>query len=567
MPRIEHQDDVIGVVTLEIIGAENLPNPPRKYRGYRRVNPFAIISYGRQAFRTNWLRSTTEPKWNEAVHLKVRRSELEKYLIVFSVYDYDRMGYNAYLATTNVRIQYFCERPGEQINLALELQNETNSDCFLFLKGMFRSIASLEDLFWENLMDSSQESISKDECERVLRSVGLESQILIRSYEQRELKIILQSQKRIEKCPVCHRIQTGNKGFIHSVICSYEHHYGNLNWSSGGYVTEEYASRKWFSRVLGMLGFGGYRIGHNNGQILVQERRTGRIIEERIPMSIRLAIRWMHQNIVNRQAIDWPLIRSLFHTLTLRQGALYNDPQSTRYILDFIKYYKLSIDEIEQDIGQFKNFNEFFYRKLKAGARQLASPIDDRVMVSPADCRMHCFPKISDAIEFWIKGKNFTIKDLLGEQNERRYLQGSLAICRLAPQDYHRFHSPVDGVISAIEHLPGAYFTVNPMAVRQNLDIFTENTRTVLYIDSVAHGRVAFVAIGAMMVGSIIITCEQDQRVKRMDEIGYFAFGGSTIVLVVEPGGVSFDKDLLENSCQPIETLVQVGEQIGINTH
>lgn len=42
-----------------------------------------------------------------------------------------------------------------------------------------------------------------------------------------------------------------------------------------------------------------------------------------------------------------------------------------------------------------------------------------------------------------------------------RYNGGALAIFRLAPQDYHRFHSPVDGKIGKMTYISGEYYTVN----------------------------------------------------------------------------------------------------------
>ena len=43
---------------------------------------------------------------------------------------------------------------------------------------------------------------------------------------------------------------------------------------------------------------------------------------------------------------------------------------------------------------------------------------------------------------------------------------GALGIFRLAPQDYHRFHVPVDGVLGEPRSIDGQYYTVNPMAIR-----------------------------------------------------------------------------------------------------
>ena len=68
------------------------------------------------------------------------------------------------------------------------------------------------------------------------------------------------------------------------------------------------------------------------------------------------------------------------------------------------------------------------------------------------------------------------------------------------------------------------------------------------------------------MVGSIKTTVEEGQEVKRGDEFGYFAFGGSTIVVLFERGTVEWDEDLLVNGRASLETLVRVGMGIGKRT-
>jgi phosphatidylserine decarboxylase len=74
---------------------------------------------------------------------------------------------------------------------------------------------------------------------------------------------------------------------------------------------------------------------------------------------------------------------------------------------------------------------------------------------------------------------------------------------------------------------------------------------------------VAFVAIGAMLVGSIVWTCQPGQQVKKGDELGYFAYGGSTVICVFPPGTISFDQDLVKSSEACLETLVKVGYSLG----
>lgn len=167
-------------------------------------------------------------------------------------------------------------------------------------------------------------------------------------------------------------------------------------------------------------------------------------------------------------------------------------------------------------------------------------------------------------MDFRIKGETFTIEALLGDpEMASRYRDCSMAICRLAPQDYHRFHAPVDGLLDAVHSIPGAYFTVNPMAVRGPLDVLAENVRRVYTITHTPFGTVTVVAIGALMVGSIVTTAEPGRHVRRMDEIGYFAFGGSTVIVLFPAGSVRFDDDLQANSRIPIETLVFMGNSLG----
>ncbi|CAJ0767791.1 8888_t:CDS:2, partial [Entrophospora sp. SA101] len=248
--------------------------------------------------------------------------------------------------------------------------------------------------------------------------------------------------------------------------------------------------------------------------------------------------------------------KTLLENLSVKQGKKYDHPASVKDINGFIEFHNLSRDEILDPIESFKNFNEFFYRKLKPEARKLDFPNDPSILVSPADCRMMAFPTIDESIELWIKGQQFSIQRLLGDESAAKEFEGgSLGIFRLAPQDYHRFHFPVDGRIGENKPIAGDYYTVNPMAIRSELDVYGENKRSITYIDSPKFGKVAFVAVGAMMVGSIVYTSKPFSDVKRLDEHGYFAFGGSTIILLFQKGKTVFDDDILANSKQCLETL------------
>jgi phosphatidylserine decarboxylase len=75
---------------------------------------------------------------------------------------------------------------------------------------------------------------------------------------------------------------------------------------------------------------------------------------------------------------------------------------------------------------------------------------------------------------------------------------------------------------------------VQPQAIRTTLDVYGENVRKIVPIDSPQFGRVMAVCIGAMMVGSIKTTVSEGDFVKRGQEFGYFAFGASTFPAICQ---------------------------------
>ncbi|KAG5525954.1 hypothetical protein RHGRI_032300 [Rhododendron griersonianum] len=228
---------------------------------------------------------------------------------------------------------------------------------------------------------------------------------------------------------------------------------------------------------------------------------------------------------------------------------------------------QIKMAEVKYPLEHFKTFNEFFIRELKPGARPIACMERDDVAVCGADSRLMAFQNVEDSLRFWIKGQKFSVQGLLGKESSfNAFTNGSLVIFRLAPQDYHRFHFPVSGTIEKFVDIPGCLFTVNPIAVNSKYcNVFTENKRVVSIISTRDFGKVAFVAIGATMVGSITFTKKKGDYVRKGDEFGYFSFGGSTVICVFEKDSIKIDKDLLENSARSLETLVAVGMTLGVS--
>jgi Phosphatidylserine decarboxylase len=68
--------------------------------------------------------------------------------------------------------------------------------------------------------------------------------------------------------------------------------------------------------------------------------------------------------------------------------------------------------------------------------------------------------------------------------------------------------------------------------------------------------------VGALMVGKIV-NHRESCFVLRGEEKGYFEFGGSTIVLLLEKDAVTLREDLLVNTLSGYETQLRLGNIIG----
>jgi len=291
----------------------------------------------------------------------------------------------------------------------------------------------------------------------------------------------------------------------------------------------------------------------NHAPIIVIDRETGDEFQE-VVLGEK-AIRWAYQD-SNSNIIERVLFKSSF--ISKLMGLWYDSSFSKGKIDAAIS--ELSIDESEfaDTKDTYGSFNEFFIRHLKPDARPFDT--DENVIVSPADGRVLVFPKLDEDIFVPVKGYPFSIEKMLPGISER-YKNGALAIVRLCPADYHRYHFPCAGKITESKNLNGALHSVNPIALGSGPDVFGENKRTYTLIETENVGTMCFIEVGAFGVGSIVNT-RTSGDVQKMDEKGYFKFGGSTVVVVFEPGKIEFSEDLVANSATGKETLVKVGQPL-----
>lgn len=238
-------------------------------------------------------------------------------------------------------------------------------------------------------------------------------------------------------------------------------------------------------------------------------------------------------------------------------GAIQKAPRSARKVKPFVRAYGIDASEFAET--EFASFNDFFVRKLKPETRPLV-PGSDRLAM-PADGRYLAFPRFD---RFFVKGQEFCLDRFL--QNtalSRRFSEGSMAIARLCPTDYHRFHFPCDGVPSKPRLINGWLYSVNPIALKKNISILCENKRVVTEVETERFGQMLYVEVGATCVGSIHQTFVAGRKVRKGEEKGYFEFGGSCLVLLFEKGRVEFDADLVANTARGLETKANYGESLG----
>jgi len=283
-------------------------------------------------------------------------------------------------------------------------------------------------------------------------------------------------------------------------------------------------------------------------------RSSGEIETEKVPGEYWL--NWLYNNPVGVVSLDVMVSRK---GLSEWYGNRMDQPESASKVSEFVNEYNIDLSEAQKQ--EFTSFNDFFYRKLKDGARPFDS--NPEVVISPADGKVFAYQDISNQ-DFIVKGYRFNLAEyFLDEELASEYDGGSLIIVRLCPTDYHRFHFPLSGDIWMKANFDGDYYSVSPIALRKKIELLCMNKRAFVIINNDYFGDVIVSEVGATMVGSIIQTYKDD-RVEKGQEKGYFKFGGSTVILFFKKGAIRIDQDLLENTKRGLETAILMGDQIGI---
>ncbi|NGX27976.1 MAG: Phosphatidylserine decarboxylase proenzyme [Candidatus Anoxychlamydiales bacterium] len=279
------------------------------------------------------------------------------------------------------------------------------------------------------------------------------------------------------------------------------------------------------------------------------DRKNNKLIEDKI--YYRSALEFLYsKNIISKAFLylfaKVPFISKLYGYLNSRKFSKFK-------IRSFIKHFNINEDEFLKNTKEFKSFNDFFIRELKIDVRKI--DYDENTLILPCDGRFLAYQNIDGISSFSIKDQKFNLEKFLKDEKlAKKYEEGSMLLCRLAPEDYHRFHFPIDCVPSDAKIINGYLYAVNPIALKQNIKILSENKRAITTLKTKNFSDILYIEIGATNVGSIKQTYFPNKDYKKGEEKGYFALGASAIVLLFEKDSIVFDDDLIKMTKKNIET-------------
>lgn len=215
----------------------------------------------------------------------------------------------------------------------------------------------------------------------------------------------------------------------------------------------------------------------------------------------------------------------------------------------FAWFYNINLDETEKDYFEYKSIGDFFVRRLKAGVR----PISEAMAVHPADSRITQAAPIDNGTLIQAKGLSYGLDEFTRDPGcKNKWAGGFFLTYYLCPTDYHRVHSPVDGVIKSVRYMPGELWPVNEWSTSNVPRLFAVNERILVEIET-DLGSVGVVFVGATNVGHIVLSFDEKIKgnqsdnqvmqiknyspgisIRKGQELGMFRMG-STVVMLYPP--------------------------------
>ncbi|TFV97505.1 phosphatidylserine decarboxylase [Algoriphagus kandeliae] len=266
----------------------------------------------------------------------------------------------------------------------------------------------------------------------------------------------------------------------------------------------------------------------------------------------------------SRRRPDLPYSKEIFNwtvEFIKEHGKFMDSPASLKFLDQWMKDPSSEINDFIIPEGGFQSFNDFFTRKLKpsANARPISFPEDDSIVVVSADSEINFIESeltLSKLLN--VKSRQINVNDLLnGSDYAKHFVGGTAVSCVLMPNNYHRYHSPVTGEIVESEEVPGIYNGIidgedwfnkwNVGESTTDFSIFEDFHRAYFVIDTKKYGYVAMIPVGLNTISAIMPSMVNDHSsmvpkgskpvpIKKGQELGHFAYGGSLNILLFQAG-------------------------------
>lgn len=278
----------------------------------------------------------------------------------------------------------------------------------------------------------------------------------------------------------------------------------------------------------------------------------------------------LQQLMRTKQGLEFLQDRLVAYWLTTffdARGHFLDTENSTKNLHLFLENAEVKINDYVVPESGFKSYNELFVRRLKNNVRPIDGYRNEGVVILPVDCQIKLLEHHSnDTQTIVVKHDVLTFKQMFSgfAAIAEKFVGGPLFYLEVGPMGYHHFHAPVSGKLEEVVQYYGMYdapataadVTMNTSFVQK----ITDHRRALLLIRNARVGLVGMVTIGYWMVSSSHINVKPGDIVKKGQDLGNYAYGGSGMLLYFEPGRVKIDPKYLYGLHN-----ITVGRQIAVS--
>ena len=140
------------------------------------------------------------------------------------------------------------------------------------------------------------------------------------------------------------------------------------------------------------------------------------------------------------------------------RGNFLDTTSSTETLETFIRCPDYHIEDYIKGPSGWLTYNQFLARQIKPGKRPVADRCNDKVIVSPADSEFKGVWPIANDSTVSVKGTTYRVTDLLADSYYRdKFKNGIFTHSFLSIADYHRYHTPVGGIVREVKNNTSKY--------------------------------------------------------------------------------------------------------------